>query len=100
GCEAVHAGDGVFAYGAWASAWSDALLAPIPVRPVRGHMVALQSTGTALRNVVSSLVGYILAKPDGSSYVGTTVEEAGYYARPTAAGIAGLLATIPRLTPR
>jgi len=100
GSEAVHAGDVVIANGAWASAWSDALHAPIPVRPVRGQMVALQSTGTALRNVVSSLEGYILAKPDGSTYVGTTVEEAGYDARPTAAGIAGLLATVPRLTPR
>lgn len=99
GGEAVHAGDVVIANGAWASAWSAALHAPIPVRPVRGQMVALRSTATSLRNVVSSLEGYILAKPDGSTYVGTTVEEAGYDARPTAAGIAGLLATVPRLTP-
>ena len=100
GGEAVHAGDVVIANGAWASAWSAALHTPIPVRPVRGQMVALRSTGTALRKVVSSLEGYILTKPDGSTYVGTTVEEAGYDARPTAAGIAGLLAAVPRLTPR
>jgi len=100
GGEAVHAGEVVIANGAWASAWSEALHTPIPVRPVRGQMVALRSTGTPLRNVVSSLEGYILTKPDGSTYVGTTVEEAGYDARPTAAGIAGLLATVPRLAPR
>jgi len=100
GGDAVRAGEVVIANGAWASAWSDALHTPIPVRPVRGQMVALRSTGTALRNVVSSLEGYILTKPDGSTYVGTTVEEVGYDARPTAAGIAGLLAIVPRLTPR
>jgi glycine oxidase len=100
GGEAVHAGEVVIANGAWASAWSDTLHTPIPVRPVRGQMVALRAAGTALRNVVSSAQGYMLSKPDGSTYVGTTVEEAGFDARPTAAGIGGLLAMVPRLAPR
>jgi len=100
GGDAVHAAEVVIANGAWASAWSSTLHTPIPVRPVRGQMVALRTTGTALRNVVSSLAGYTLTKPDGSTYVGTTVEEAGYDVRPTAAGIAGLLANAWRLIPR
>jgi glycine oxidase len=100
GGEVIHAGDVVIASGAWASAWSDALRTPIPVRPVRGQMVGLRTTGTALRTVVSSAEGYMLTKPDGSTLVGTTVEDAGYDARPTAAGIAGLLAMVPRLAPR
>jgi glycine oxidase len=100
GGETVHAGEVVIASGAWASSWSDALQTPIPVRPVRGQMVALRTTGTGLRNVVSSAEGYMLTKPDGSTDVGTTVEEVGYDARPTAAGIAGLLAMVPRLAPR
>jgi glycine oxidase len=100
GGETVHAGEVVIANGAWASSWSDALHTPIPVRPVRGQMVALRTTGTALRNVVSAAEGYMLTKPDGSTYVGTTVEDAGYDARPTAAGIAGLLALVPRIAPR
>ncbi|HXM51772.1 MAG TPA: glycine oxidase ThiO [Candidatus Binatus sp.] len=100
GGDAVHGGEVVIANGAWASAWSEALHTPIPVRPVRGQMAALRTAGTGLRNVVSSAEGYMLTKPDGSTYVGTTVEEAGYDARPTAAGIAGLLALVPRLAPR
>ena len=100
GGDVVHSAEVVIANGAWASAWSDTLHTPIPIRPVRGQMVALQTSGTALRNVVSSLEGYVLSTPDGSTYVGTTVEEAGYDARPTAAGIAGLLASGPRLIPR
>ncbi|HEV2012790.1 MAG TPA: glycine oxidase ThiO [Candidatus Dormibacteraeota bacterium] len=100
GGETVHAGEIVIASGAWASSWSEALRTPIPVRPVRGQMVALRTTGTGLRNVVSSAEGYMLTKPDGLTYVGTTVEDVGYDARPTAAGIAGLLAFVPRLAPR
>src|SRR3989440_4049938 len=100
GGESVHAGEVVIANGAWASAWSAALRTPIPVRPVRGQMVALRSIGTGLRHVVSSFEGYLLTKADGSTYVGTTVEDAGYDARPTAAGIGPLLALAPRLVPR
>jgi glycine oxidase len=100
GGETINAGEVVIATGAWSSAWSEALRAPIPVRPVRGQMVALRTAGTGLRNVVSSAEGYMLTKADGSTYVGTTVEDAGYDARPTVAGIAGLLALVPRLAPR
>ena len=100
GGETVHAGEVVIANGAWASSWSEALHTPIPVRPVRGQMVALRTTGTGLRNVVSSSEGYMLTKPDGGTYVGTTVEDVGYDARPTVSGIAGLLALVPRLAPR
>ena len=100
GGETVHAGEVVIATGAWASSWSDVLHTPIPVRPVRGQMVALRTIGTGLRHVVSSAEGYILTKPDGSTYVGTTVEDAGYDARPTAAGIGGLLSLAARLSPR
>jgi len=99
GGETVHAGEIVIANGAWASSWTEALHTPIPVRPVRGQMVALRTSGTALRNVVSSSEGYLLTKPDGATYVGTTVEDVGYDARPTVSGIAGLLALVPRVAP-
>jgi glycine oxidase len=100
GGERLHAGEVVIANGAWASSWSEVLHTPIPVRPVRGQMVALRTIGTGLRQVVSSFEGYMLTKADGTTYVGTTVEEAGYDARPTAAGIGRLLALAPRLVPK
>jgi len=100
GGETIQAAEVVIANGAWAPAWSEALHTPIPVRPMRGQMVALTTPGTGLRQVVSSADGYLLTKADGSTYVGTTVEDVGYDARPTAVGIAGLLALVPRLVPR
>lgn len=100
GDEAVLAAEVVIANGAWASAWSQLLRAPIPIRPVRGQMLALQTVATGLRAVVNAGDGYLMTKPDGLTYVGATVEEVGYDPRPTAAGIAGLLGLVPRLAPR
>ncbi|HEY8738856.1 MAG TPA: glycine oxidase ThiO [Candidatus Dormibacteraeota bacterium] len=95
----VRAEEVVIATGAWSASWAAALRTPIPVRPVRGQILALEVRGTSLRNVVFSQAGYLVSKPDGLTYVGATEEEAGFDARPTAAGIAGLLALVPRLAP-
>src|SRR5207245_2663665 len=64
------------------------------------HLVALRTLGTALRNVIDAGDGYALTKPDGSTIVGTTVEDAGFDARPTASGVEGLLKLAPQLAPR
>lgn len=100
GGDTIRSPETIVANGAWASAWSDALRTPIPVRPVRGQMVALSTTATPLHHAVSSSSGYVLTKADGSTIAGTTVEEVGFDARPTATGIAGLLALALRLVPR
>src|SRR5256886_8567491 len=63
-------------------------------------MLPVYTTATPLHHAVSSSDGYVLTKADGSTIVGTTVEEVGFDARPTAAGIARLLTLGPRLVPR
>ena len=98
--DTLRAEEVVIATGAWSSSWAEALGTPIPVRPVRGQMLALKTSGTALRNVVFSNAGYLVSKPEGLTYVGATEEEAGFDARPTAAGVAELLSAVPRLAPR
>jgi glycine oxidase len=100
GAETIRADTIVIANGAWAGSWSAPLEVPIPIRPIRGQLVALRTPGTALRTVIGAADGYALSKPDGSTIVGTTVEDAGFDARPTAAGIASLLNLAPRLAPR
>ena len=100
GSEAVRADEVVIANGAWAAGWSQQLHASIPVRPVRGQMVSLQTMKTALRVIVTSQDGYALSKADGSTIVGTTVEDVGFDSRPTTAGVAQLLRLAPRLAPR
>lgn len=99
GGDTVSAEEVVLATGAWSSTWAEALRTPIPVRPVRGQIVALETRGSALRTVVFSDAGYLVSKAEGLTYVGTTEEDAGFDARPTAAGVASLLAVVPRLVP-
>jgi glycine oxidase len=90
----------VIATGSWSAAWSAQAGIAIPVRPVRGQIVALRTPGTALRTVLEGAGGYVVAKPDGRVLAGTTVEEAGFDARPTAGAIATLLQRAARLSPR
>jgi len=100
GGETVHANEVVIANGTWSAAWSAALGLAIPVRPMRGQIVALRTPGTALRQVISHLQSYALTKPDGTTIVGTTVEDVGFDPRPTAAAIALLLGAAATLAPR
>jgi glycine oxidase len=100
GTETVRASQVVIAGGAWTAAWSSPLQRPIPVYPVRGQMVALRTAGTPLRSIVMSSGGYVLTKADGSTLVGTTLEDVGFDARPTAEGVGHLLSLAGRLAPR
>jgi glycine oxidase len=100
GEETIRAGEVVIANGAWAGAWSTPLEMPMPIRPIRGQLVALRTPGTALRTVIGTGDGYALTKPDGSTIVGTTVEDVGFDARPTAAAVRRLLTIAPQLAPR
>jgi glycine oxidase len=96
--ETIRADEAVVAAGAWSGAFAE-LGPPLPVRPVRGQLVALRTPGTALRHMIYSSAGYLNTKADGLTLVGSTQEEVGFDARPTAAGVAGLLQSVARLTP-
>ena len=100
GDEHVRAEEVVIANGSWAGSWSAQLELPIPIRPMRGQLLALRTPGTALRTVIDAGDGYALTKPDGSTIIGTTIEDVGFDSRPTAAGIASLLELAPQLAPR
>jgi glycine oxidase len=96
--EPLECDEVVIAAGAWSGAFAE--LGPaLPVRPVRGQLVALQTVSTSVRHLIYSSGGYLSPKPDGSILVGATQEEVGFDPRPTADGVAGLLQSVARLTP-
>jgi glycine oxidase len=99
GSERIRAPEVVLANGAWAASWSETLRTPLPVRPVRGQMVALRTVASSVRHIVWSRDGYLVCKAEGLTYVGATEEEVGFDARPTVEGVSGLLALVPRLVP-
>jgi glycine oxidase len=86
-----------------AGAWTDGLLEQVGwrpgVRPIRGQIALLQTDTPLVRGVVLEGKRYLVPRDDGRVLVGATEEDAGFDARPTAAGVAGLLAFAARLVP-
>jgi glycine oxidase len=87
----------VDAAGAWAGLLGG-LPREVPVRPVRGQIVALRCEDPPSAIVQTEEV-YLVARSDGKLLAGATVEEAGFRKEVTAAGVAGLLASALRLSP-
>lgn len=62
------------------------------VRPVRGQMIAVQAGDSPLiEHVVRAPDAYLVPKSDGRVLVGSTMEERGFDARPTAGGLFEIL---------
>ena len=95
----VSAGRVVNTAGAWAGSIPAAGIAPFPIRPVKGHMLALEAAPGTLRHVIRSHRGYLVPRRSGRILVGSTMEEAGFDKTPRAAQITGLLRAAQQLCP-
>lgn len=101
GGERVAAERVVIAAGAW-SARLGGLPRKLPVRPVRGQMVAV-AADDRIRRTVSSGEVYLVPRGEGTSlpgvWIGATQEEAGFEAVTTASGVRELLDGAVRAVP-
>jgi glycine oxidase len=88
----------VDAAGAWA-AFDAGLAIPLPVRPIRGQIVAWRLSGSPLPTVVSSHHAYLVPRPDGMVLLGSTMEDVGFRKAVTAAAVARLVAAAARIVP-
>ena len=89
----------VLAAGCWAGGVDLDGRAPLPVRPVRGQLLALRLPSPPLAPTVWGPDCYLVPWSDGTVLVGATVEEAGFDEQATVAGVGGLLAAAPALLP-
>ena len=89
----------VNAAGAWAASISVPGLKPAPIRPVKGHMIALQNLIKPLHHVVRTHSVYLVPRRNGTLLIGSTMEEAGFDKTPRAGPIARLLCAAQRLCP-
>jgi len=85
--------------GAWAAAIAVAGLTAVPIRPVKGHIIALESAAGTLRHVIRSHRGYLVPKQGGRILVGSTMEEAGFDKTPRLGPVTGLLQAAQQLCP-
>lgn len=96
--EMVAADRVVLAAGAWVSLLGG-LPRSMPVEPVRGQIVALESAPPSFRHVVDSARCYTVPRADGRLLVGSTAERAGYRKAVTAAGMRALLDAAVEIAP-
>ncbi len=87
----------VIAAGAWSGFLTGKLGRPLPLRPLRGQMLAYHST--ALPQIVWGEDGYLVPKRGGFLFAGATVEEVGFRPNTTATGIAHLRTMAAGLAP-
>lgn len=64
--------------GAWAGALIEALDVSLPVRPVKGQMLAYQTSPGLIQRVVLKDGRYLIPRADGLLLVGSTLEECGF----------------------
>lgn len=76
--------------GAWAAQLLTRLNVQLPVRPVKGQMIAYQAPKGLVQRVVLKDGRYIIPRGDGLLLVGSTLEEAGFDKTTDAAALASL----------
>lgn len=96
--ELVEAEHVVLAAGAW-SGQIEGLPQPVPIRPIKGQMFAVDARGRAGTDGAESMLSrvifaddcYIIPRDDGRLLVGATMEDVGFRKGATPRGIAALM---------
>ncbi|MDQ7729147.1 glycine oxidase ThiO [Halomonas sp. SpR8] len=96
---ALKAGRIVVCGGAWAAQLLAQLDVHLPVRPVKGQMIAYQATKGLLQRVVLKDGRYIIPRADGLLLVGSTLEEAGFDKTTDEAALASLKQSAEAILP-
>ena len=70
-----------------------------PTRPVRGQMAALDGGAARPRTMIRSERGYLVPRPDGRVFAGSTLENAGFDKSVTAGGLRKILNGAAEIAP-
>jgi glycine oxidase len=94
----------IVAAGSWSSLIGARADDPGPKRyfsiePIRGQMVAIEMADRPLHHIIYSRRAYLIPRYSGYVIAGSTVEEAGYDARVTAAGIGSIIQRALEIAP-
>ncbi|MBV8605934.1 MAG: glycine oxidase ThiO [Singulisphaera sp.] len=95
----IAAGAVVLAAGAWSGPLAAASGIDLPVVPWRGQMLAFDTVVRPVRHIVFCGELVLVPRPHGPLVVGTTLEDVGFDARVTLAGLHEVLARAVRIAP-
>lgn len=90
----------VLAAGARSGQLARHLHAPVPVRPIRGQMIAFGGMRTPVQHVVWGPEGYLVPRANGLVFAGATVEDVGFRRRTTKKGVRRMRLMAARLVPQ
>lgn len=85
--------------GAWAAQLLEGLNVHLPVRPVKGQMIAYQAPAGLVKRVVLKDGRYVIPRSDGLLLVGSTLEEAGFDKITDAEALASLKRSAENIIP-
>jgi glycine oxidase len=97
--ETVYAEVVVVANGAWSSELVRPLGLMLPVKPMRGQMLAVRTVPRAVSQVIYGRHMYMVPRPDGETLVGATVEDVGFRKEVTLEGLEELVRAGRRIAP-
>lgn len=97
--ETVYAETIVVANGAWSSALLRPLGLMLPVKPMRGQMLAVRTVPRAINQVIYGRHMYLVPRPDGETLIGATVEDVGFRKEVTLEGLEELVQAGRRIAP-
>lgn len=97
--DSVHAQTIVLANGAWSADLARQLGLTLPVKPVRGQMLALRTVPRTVNHVIYGGHMYVVPRPDGETLIGATVEDVGFRKEVTLTGLEELVQAGRRITP-
>ena len=89
----------VVANGAWSCPLVQTLGLTLPVRPMRGQMLAVRTVPRAVNQVIYGRHMYVVPRPDGETLIGATVEDVGFRKEVTLAGLEELVQAGRRIAP-
>ena len=89
----------VLAAGSWAGRIELPHVRALPVKPIRGQLLALRFPRRPSHRVLWGPRCYLVPWPDGQLLVGATVEDVGFAEHPTAGGVQQLLAAAADVLP-
>jgi glycine oxidase len=96
----MMAGQVVLAAGSWTGALGRRLGVILPVKPMRGQMLAFADFSSPLRHILLGKDGgYLAPKANGFLFVGSTVDDVGFRKNTTVKGLAGLRRMAATLVP-
>ncbi|HEX2279529.1 MAG TPA: FAD-dependent oxidoreductase, partial [Candidatus Tectomicrobia bacterium] len=97
--DTIQADTVVIANGAWAAELVRPLRLAIPVKPMRGQMLAVRTVPRAVHQVIYGRHMYVVPRPEGEALIGATVEDAGFHKEVTLDGLEELIQAGRRVVP-